>query len=1065
MSEKEITLGAAIIVGPDRLDELKRLLPQLARLDQVIVVNTSSQGSITNYVRRLKKPFEVYEDLFRPSSVGPDGEEYGINDWGFARPRTISIKKLKTDYGFWIDTDDNLGLNYGGIDRIISPQAVRDGFLKIIKEQPDIDVWYADYHYSYDDNNQPNVVHARERLFKNPSSWSVVYPIHECFVPDHYVKYNVISDIKFIHLPIVRPEAASKRNMRMLQDWYGQLKRLGEEHDLSRASLLIGETHWGLHEYKEAANWLEHEYLDKFPQAIDIEKWSACSFAAKSYIQIGSLAGAKRMALRAIDIEPGLPDGYFLLAECKWLAEEDPQDILQLIETGGRADDPPPEVIKNPFDYTFTPFCLTSGCKFKQGHYEVALDFALKALKLKPGDLSAERLRKQAAEKLRIEDGTRAASALFQLLRDFDEHEKAAKLINLLPYPLQQSLEINHIYDGARARVAHLNSAKVFEEYFSDPPHWEPIPWNGFEEGFIPGRDRYNYILSRIKRNPKYKKVLIVGSDDGFHGILLAKEGYEVTGIDLNKEAVRIANERAEKLEVTAKFTQGWFEKTNPDEIDDLFGSGEKWEGHFDVVVASEQIEKAKDFEILLQGMGDCLKPGGAVVLTTPSGSWDAGDIPYNRKEGELPPTVRAFTQETVEALVRSNHEYYATECHFLPYSGAYREGQGWIVAEIIKGQRLLGPSIRIFCGDSVESFSPLNLVMGGIGGSETAVIQMADSWNKLGANVVVYRGDASTPNSVGIFDGVYYRLGDEWSPEFQSDLFISWRLPQLFAKGRPNAERTVLWCHDIHFPIEVKAEWVEHIDTVAVLTNWQKEHIMTVHPFPEEKIWVTRNGIDPARFNQKITKQKHHYFFSSSHERGLEELIAMWPEVREAIPEATLHVGYGTYTAAEMMKVHRDAEGLDRLRNMEQTMYESQGMVYHGRMNQWELAQVQLACEGWLYPYQHDERWGGTGGFPETYCITALEAMAAKAIPISRSNAGLGETLKHYVSWTKEDTTADIIKKLKNPGVKPKAIEENYKWAMEQTWYSLAREWLLKFIVVAPPKLVVNKKEPVGVK
>src|SRR5207244_1979812 len=120
----------ALIVGPGRLDELKRLLPQLSQLDQVVVVNTSGQGAITNYVKRQKKPFEVYEDLFRPTSIDANGNEYDKNDWGFARARNVSLQKLHTDYAFWIDTDDTLGLHYGGVDRQITAHAVKDGFLK-----------------------------------------------------------------------------------------------------------------------------------------------------------------------------------------------------------------------------------------------------------------------------------------------------------------------------------------------------------------------------------------------------------------------------------------------------------------------------------------------------------------------------------------------------------------------------------------------------------------------------------------------------------------------------------------------------------------------------------------------------------------------------------------------------------------------------------------------------------------------------------------------------------------------------------------------------------------------
>ena len=1173
MKEDSPSIGAAVIVGKGRKDELKRLLDQLTALDQVVVADNSGEGAIRNVCRKFAN-VDHFATEWRDTPIDSKGEEYGLNEWGFSFQRNVSLQHLKTDYGFWIDTDDMLGLTYGGVDREITAKAVRDGFLKIIKEAPDVDVWFADYHYSYDENHNPNVVHARERLFKNPSSWKVVYPIHECFIPDHAPRSSVIKDIKFLHIPTEKPEISASRNMRMLLDWLKQLEKVGNVYDMSRCKLLIGETYWGLRDYKSAADWLENEYLAKHPMAISMERWQACSFAAKSYIQIGNLAGAERMALQSIKLEPGLPDGYFLLAEIKWLAEEDPQDVLQLLEFGGRADDPPPYVIKNPLDYcvdeqteiltrsgwkahgqlvvdekvlalnhetgeaewqpveevcvfpmrsrqmlsietrrhsslttlnhrwpvlkydfnkwpssrrewttseellpahriltsapvaglpvesqysdafvelaawyftegwpdktsggvsiaqkkspglrrirealencfppevnpswteykprrdgvitfriaarfgrelrrvvedkaptlefiysltssqlelfievcelgdgsnsqtvsrndfiqksvvgaerfqlacilagkttsiresrgvwivtihqnnngtqviegrrperrvehtgqvwcprtkngswfarrngksyftgnTFMPFCLTSGAKYKQGHYEIALDYAIKALKIKPNDPAAEELRRQAAEKLRIEDGVKAATAIYQLLKDFDEHEKAAQLLGLLPYPIQNNPEINSISYGARQRVDHLFSSKKFQEYFSDPPYWEPTPWEGFEKGYIPGRDRYAYILSRIRSKKNVKKILIIGCDDGLHGILLAKEGYQVTGIDLNTQAIKIANDRAEKLEVSAKFRDGWFETLNPDEMADLFDPTKNWQNNFDIVIASEVLEKAKNFELLLEGMGQCVKPGGAMILTTPNGSWDAGDIPYNRKEGELPPTIRTFTQDTFEALLNSNRDnFYANECHFLPYSQGRHENQGWIVGELIKGQRLLGPTIRIFCGDAVESFNPLTLMLGGIGGSETAVIHMADSWNRLGARVGIYRGDESTPNSVGIFDGVHYRLAGEWTPELHSDLLVSWRLPHIFAKGRPNAEKTLLWCHDIHFPpeINVKAEWVEHIDVIAVLSEWHKKHIMSVHPFPEEKMFVTRNGVERSRYFQ----------------------------------------------------------------------------------------------------------------------------------------------------------------------------------------------------------------------
>jgi glycosyltransferase involved in cell wall biosynthesis len=68
--------------------------------------------------------------------------------------------------------------------------------------------------------------------------------------------------------------------------------------------------------------------------------------------------------------------------------------------------------------------------------------------------------------------------------------------------------------------------------------------------------------------------------------------------------------------------------------------------------------------------------------------------------------------------------------------------------------------------------------------------------------------------------------------------------------------------------------------------------------------------------------------------------------------------------------------------------MVNSKNVVQHGRVNQKELAQEFQRSSLWLYPTY----------FTETYCITAVEAQLAGAIPITNHLAGLGETVKSGV-------------------------------------------------------------------
>jgi 2-polyprenyl-3-methyl-5-hydroxy-6-metoxy-1,4-benzoquinol methylase len=52
----------------------------------------------------------------------------------------------------------------------------------------------------------------------------------------------------------------------------------------------------------------------------------------------------------------------------------------------------------------------------------------------------------------------------------------------------------------------------------------------------------------------KPKTILDCGSGTGGHAILLAKRGYEVTGIDLSEEMINIAKEKASKNNVNVDF-------------------------------------------------------------------------------------------------------------------------------------------------------------------------------------------------------------------------------------------------------------------------------------------------------------------------------------------------------------------------------------------------------------------------------------------------------------------------------------------------------------------------------
>jgi glycosyltransferase involved in cell wall biosynthesis len=334
---------------------------------------------------------------------------------------------------------------------------------------------------------------------------------------------------------------------------------------------------------------------------------------------------------------------------------------------------------------------------------------------------------------------------------------------------------------------------------------------------------------------------------------------------------------------------------------------------------------------------------------------------------------------------------------------------------------------------------------MSGIGGSEVAVIHMARSLAALGHEVTCI-GDHM--GYEGNYDGVKYlpfqRLVGSW---LECDLMISSRDKKAY-RAPVKAQKKIFWSHDLG----VGDDWAKDLlnfDRFFCLSNYAKRVFLNYYQHvPEERVYVTRNGIDAERYVRlppKATEPR--FFYSSSPDRGLDVLLYMWPKIREFSPNAELHVFYGFdnwQKAAESMGQRAEILKVAYYRDLVEGK-EGKGIFYRGRVGQYTLAQAQLASALWLYPT----------GFRETYCISALEAQAACAVPVTTALGALTETVKRgvllsppntvvgyreaFVSTVKSfltDDSPDMTKKL--------AVmrNEGREWACKQTWVSLAWEW-----------------------
>src|SRR3990167_10087428 len=180
---------------------------------------------------------------------------------------------------------------------------------------------------------------------------------------------------------------------------------------------------------------------------------------------------------------------------------------------------------------------------------------------------------------------------------------------------------------------------------------------------------------------------------------------------------------------------------------------------------------------------------------------------------------------------------------------------------------------------------------------------------------------------------------------------------------------------------------------------------------------------------------------YTSSYDRGADILLKMWSKVKEAVPEAELHLFYG-WQLFDM--AHHDNPGSMMWKEDLQKMMEHPGVTDHGRIPQPELVEEYKKSGIWAYPTY----------FGEINCISGLKAQAYGCEPIVVNYAALKETVQFgrkiegdiYDKETQDEFKKQLIDALKNPMSEEKR-QEMMKWANEKyAWSKIAKEWGVVF-------------------
>lgn len=298
---------------------------------------------------------------------------------------------------------------------------------------------------------------------------------------------------------------------------------------------------------------------------------------------------------------------------------------------------------------------------------------------------------------------------------------------------------------------------------------------------------------------------------------------------------------------------------------------------------------------------------------------------------------------------------------------------------------------IAIHMGPLWETWSPHDIEHRSLGGTETAVIRVAQGLVRFGYRVTVY-GEVEDCE----FDGVTFTHYSRMDPAKRRLAVIAGRFPEFFDSPF-NARKTMLWMQDPHYYDRLTPRRSENIDYFLALNDWHFEHFSEIYPFTREKLRLISNGIELDYFTHPRgdgakgaqAERRKRVVSTSSPTRGIDILLELWPRIRARVPDAELAYCYAeTYDNLADIRP-RLAEHRNHIRELTDA---TEGTTALGSLSQPEVAKLLLTSLVWAHP-----SWDTPAGQPflETSPVASLEAQAAGCVVVASNWGGLQGTVK----------------------------------------------------------------------
>jgi len=342
---------------------------------------------------------------------------------------------------------------------------------------------------------------------------------------------------------------------------------------------------------------------------------------------------------------------------------------------------------------------------------------------------------------------------------------------------------------------------------------------------------------------------------------------------------------------------------------------------------------------------------------------------------------------------------------------------------------------VLIYTGYQKLPFNKNTWLELGAGGTEYSVIKLADYLFAEGHDVIV-SGEVISDNC----DGVLYQHITELEENQHFDVVIATAyihyIP-LLESLNVTYDKSFFWIHNEEFYPWYNGEELPNkgmdyltdsrITSVVAVSNYHKTLLIKTYPEIENKIVVIENAIDPYDWqNIDTPRYENKFIYTSAPDRGLKELLEIWPQILEMIPNASLWVATPPYA----LDWYEDYKGL----------YD--GVHFLDNLSPTELYTQIKSSEYWIYPSQ----------YIETYCITALEMMYGGVKIVSTDTGNLMNLLLGNAAIVSTISDTELLKnrileKFKylynNKTLQVVNQNTSYEYAKNQTWPIRIEDWV----------------------